>query len=108
MIRLTLTAVALALASVSTPVLAGPPGGVPPGLAKKGVDRHEWQESREDRDRGDWRDRDRRDRETSRDRREDRERRDDRVSGFFDRFTDRRDGSLMPWQGEQYLDRRGE
>ena len=37
-----LTAVGLMLAALQ-PALADPPGGVPPGLAKKGVDRHEWQ-----------------------------------------------------------------
>ena len=40
-----LSALALALAAVQ-PALADPPGGVPPGLAKKGVTPDEWQRSK--------------------------------------------------------------
>jgi Ni/Co efflux regulator RcnB len=38
-----LGALSLTLAAVAPPAPADPPGGVPPGLAKKGVSPYEWQ-----------------------------------------------------------------
>lgn len=37
---------ALGVAFAAQPVLADPPGGVPPGLAKKGVSKQEWKRSK--------------------------------------------------------------
>ncbi len=51
---------ALGVAFAAQPVLADPPGGVPPGLAKKGVSKQEWKRSKGGGDARDYdRDRDR-------------------------------------------------